>query len=659
MMRSPAPDTALVAAVTLVVLGLWGALDGGYAEVDWYPPAILLLILLLVLGWAARPAPLGRRALVVVGAFGAFTVWSFLSILWAGDHGVALTGANRTLAYFLVLLVAAGRRWRGAEAAALVAVWAFVIVGIGVLELVIAAYGHDPTSAFTYGRLTSPIDYANANAALFALAAWPLTLLAQDRVAPPPLRALALSAAGAGFELALLAQSKGAALGTAGTFLVLLVVLRRRVRFVVPCVAIASVIAFVHGPLLNVYSRLNDRQHPADAIRSGVEAVLVSVAVLAAIGLAGALADRRLVVRFPAQAAVVARVAGLLGLAAMVGSVVAGVIALGHPIGRAERVWHTFKYPERSSAASSHFVSGAGNHRYDFWRVAAKQVAAAPLIGAGVDNFGAEYVRERRSDEQPLYPHSLEARLLGGTGAIGFAIFAVFAVGAISVCVRGARSNAEYGLIGAMALPILLYWLGHGSVDWLWEFPALSGPVLAAVGCAVAADRAGSRRVGRAAVVGSRLLLGVASAAAGLALVPAWLAARDVALGLHVWRSDSESAFSHLSQAARLNPLSDEADVVAGTVAERQRDWRAARIYFGRALKRNDDNWYSQLEDGIAQARGGDRATALIRVRRAAFLDPREPIVTDVLTALERRRPLSIGALDRLMVDRSTVRTAR
>src|SRR5439155_24717826 len=95
------------------VLVVWAADGGGFSPLAWYPGAILLLALLAVAVTAGgalwrRAGGLGRTSLVL---FSAFTLWSFASIAWAGDRGVARDGANRTLLYLVVYLVAARWRW--------------------------------------------------------------------------------------------------------------------------------------------------------------------------------------------------------------------------------------------------------------------------------------------------------------------------------------------------------------------------------------------------------------------------------------------------------------------------------------------------------------------------------------------------------------------
>lgn len=41
-------------------------------------------------------------------------------------------------------------------------------------------------------------------------------------------------------------------------------------------------------------------------------------------------------------------------------------------------------------------------------------------------------------------------------------------------------------MAGSVALLPATIWIAHGSVDWLWEYPALSGPALALAGGATA-----------------------------------------------------------------------------------------------------------------------------------------------------------------------------
>jgi len=52
---------------------------------------------------------------------------------------------------------------------------------------------------------------------------------------------------------------------------------------------------------------------------------------------------------------------------------------------------------------------------------------------------------------------------------------------------KGAADERRVVVAAALVLPMV--WLVHGSIDWLWEFPALSCPALVALGLAVALGR--------------------------------------------------------------------------------------------------------------------------------------------------------------------------
>lgn len=659
--RLAEPDAAIALVTIVGCFSLWSANDGGYEEIVWYPVGLVLAVLAGILAWATGRRRLGTWAAVALGGFAAYTVWAYLSIAWAGDRGLALTGANRTLVYLIVFFVAATRRWRGIDAMLLASCWSLVTLIVGVVSLLHANGLTHPEADFGGGRLTVPIDYPNANAALFVLATWPLVFAAQEVRFPAVLRAGALGCAAVTADLALLGQSKGAALGTIATIVVVTVVARARARLLVPLVVVGALIALLHGPLFGVYDRINAGGDPRHAVHRAVIAVAISFVIATVLGAVTATVGERLARDAPAQAARAGRAfVAVVTLAAVL--LCAGVaIHYGGPVSALRDGWHAFVRPEGSDS-SSHFISTAGNHRYDFWRVAARQFKRSPLLGAGIDNFGADYVRYRDSLEQPLYPHSLEARILGETGLVGLAAFLAFVVGAAWLALRAARSSSLLGPVGLTSLAMFTYWLAHGSVDWLWEFPGLTGPVVALLGCASSIEpepaahvAAGEARRRIRIPAATQIAVGVAAV---VVLVPSWLAARDVARALSSWRHDPASASSLLDSASRLNPLSDEAYVVSGTIAERRRDWPAVQHAFTHALDRNEQNWYSHLELGIALAKLGDRAGAVATLERAHELDPRESLVIDVLAAVRAGRQIDVTRLDERIIGRTTVSAA-
>ena len=72
----------------------------------------------------------GRLVVAAVALFAAFTVWNYLSILWAQERGPAWDGSNRTFLYFCVFTIVAARRWSARATG--VAMGIFVL-GVGVI----------------------------------------------------------------------------------------------------------------------------------------------------------------------------------------------------------------------------------------------------------------------------------------------------------------------------------------------------------------------------------------------------------------------------------------------------------------------------------------------------------------------------------------------
>jgi hypothetical protein len=655
-----APDVALAMLVVVAGLGLWSANDAGYAEILWYPVGLIFLLLAAMLAWTTPQRSLDRGSTIALAALSAFTAWAFMSILWAGDRGLALTGANRSLVYVVLFVVVARRRWRGLAALVALVAWSVITTAFGVAELA-RADDVNPAGAFIAGRFSSPVQYANANAALFVLAAWPCVMAFTEARLRWPFRALALGVAVVAVELAVLSQSKGAAIAVAITVAVVIALVPRRGRHLLP-IAIAAAVTFLfHVPLLDVYRQADRTGDTRSLVSAAVVAIVASFACAVATGVLVAGVGERLVARSP-------RATRLGSIAFVTAAAVASGIALvlvvahfGGPRETAHRAWHAFRSPGET-ASSSHFTSTAGNHRYDFWRVAALQFRRDPLTGAGMDNFATDYVRERRSHEQPTYPHSLEARLLGGTGAVGFALFAVFLAAAAWQTISAARRRFgdPFAAVGSAALAMLAYWFAHGSVDWLWEFPGVTAPVVVAVACCSRRSERERRRVLPAFVRHGRRFVAVAAVVvSALLLAPAWIAARDIASATASWRTDLAGAYGRLQDAASLNRLSDEPYVVAGTIAERRRDWPEVERQFARALARNPQNWYSHLELGLALSMRGDWAGAIAQLEQAQALDPREELVASTLATLRARDHVDITALDREFLIRTPLGAAR
>jgi hypothetical protein len=263
-------------------------------------------------------------------------------------------------------------------------------------------------------------------------------------------------------------------------------------------------------------------------------------------------------------------------------------------------------------------------------------------------------VRERRSSEEPRYPHSVELQLLSQFGLIGVGLFAGFLACALAVSIGRGSRNPDERMLAAAGVGGFTYWLAHGSVDWLWEIPVLGGTAFALLGLAVGLAPGARSIRGPSGVAKPIVAVGLATVfvLAAASVVAPWAAARQERFAAGEWRRDPESAFESLAQARRLNPLSDRPDLLAGAIASRREDWAGMRLHFSRALERNHFNWYAELELAVAEALEGRPVVAREHLARAARLNRTEPAIELVRRSLDGDGTLVPSELDRLFGSR-------
>jgi tetratricopeptide (TPR) repeat protein len=636
----------------------WGAIDGGFLPRVWYPGALFLLGLLVVALLAYPPMRRGvpAPAIAALAFFACFTLWSFLSLTWADMEDDAWDGANRTLLYLAVYALFALWPWQPRAAALVLGAFAVSAAVLGLGSFLLTIEGADPATSFVDGRLNEPLGYHNGNGAFFLAAFWPAAFLASRKELPLLARAILLAAAGLLIELAVLPQSRGSLFALPVVLVAYLLLVPGRVRALLWLLPPAAALLLTLDPLLDVFGAVRDGT-PAEALREAREALVVSTASLFALGLAFAFADRRVQVpdrirrlagRGLAAAAALGAAAGLVYLA----------VTIQDPGARISDAWSELKAGQ-TETADTHFGAGLGTNRYDFWRVAVGEFADAPVRGIGADNFAVAYLRERRTGEEPLYPHSLELRVLSQTGLVGTLLFTGFLLAALAAAWRARRRAETFGRgVAAVAVVAFGYWLVHGSVDWFWEIPALGAPAFAWLGLAAGLapreeDRAAPGFLGRRPLcVGLAVVSAVLAVGAATSNVLPWLSARAVAHAAETWGSEPEEAFDSLERARSLNPLSDRPDLVAGAIAMRLDDLSRARACFTRALARNPIGWYAELELAIIASIEGREQEARSRLERARRLNPREPAIALVGERVRAGRPVSPDVIDRLFLER-------
>jgi tetratricopeptide (TPR) repeat protein len=630
----------------LLVVGLlvwWSADGGGYAATTWQPSALAVLGLLVatVVGVGVGRVRRSRAATLSLAALAGYVAWSYLSIAWAASPGDALDGSNRALLFLLLFALFAVLPWRSWTALAALTAYALAIGTLALVTLIRLGSDAAPT-LFIDGRLVSPLGYVNATAALFLIGTIVSIALASRRELPWPLRPVLLALATACCQVAVLCQSRGWLFALPVVLVLAVVLMPGRVRLVLWTLPpLAGALATL-TPLLDVFER-SDAGRAAAASHAATVS-LRACAVVLVVALALALLDRRVAVP-PRLARAANRIAAGLAVAAALAGIAVGLaLTDGRPDRAIGDYWDRSSGYEASTEGSSRFAL-AGSNRPDFWRVALDATAANPIGGLGQDNWGDDYLRERRSNEQPRWTHSLELRLLAHTGIIGFALFAGFLAAALVAALRGRRRTPALANAAiAVALLPLVVWFVHGSIDWFWEVPTLSGVAFAFLGLATAvadgdsppARATSSRRRVAATAAGA-----VAALLAAAAIALPYLAERELSRATATWREQPGQALARLERARDLNALSAQPDITAGVIAVELDRPALARRHLTAALQREPDNWFALLVRGLATSATGNRAAARADFSHARDLNPRDPLVGDALKRIGSRRPLT------------------
>jgi tetratricopeptide (TPR) repeat protein len=661
-----------VPCLAIVVLLVWFAADrGGFPVSTWAPGGIVALALLAVALWTVpndwRAVP--RPVILAAALLALYVVWSFASIAWAGDPGAAWEGSNRTLMYLVIFCLFALWPQRTETAAVILGLWVLAIGGIALVQALRVPLVDDPRTLFSAGRFLPTAGYANATAAVFLMAFWPAVALAASRRVPPLLRALFAATAVLTFDVALLAVSRGGELALPICAVVFLALVPGRLRHLVTLVPIAIACGAAVPSLIHLTDVLGAYQPPpglAAADAAGRATLIGALAAGLVVGLVALLE-----VRHPPAEATAARLRRIghagFGTAAVV-AVLAALVVVGNPITRVDDAWSSFKGGYSTETTGTRLGSGLGSNRYDFYRVAVGVFRDHPVAGIGADNFFQQYLRDGRSDETPSFPHSIELRTLAQTGIVGaLLLFGAFAA-ALAAVWRALRARPADDLRAAVAGGAgiaFVYWLVHGSADWFFEYPGLGVAAFAMLGLAASlaprrgtvpievaegADRAGDRGtvpvlsrppVAILAPVTAVLVL------AAVALFGIWGSDHEVKAAAKTYAKTPNAAYERLDRARTLDPFSDRADSLAGSIAGRLGDLGRADAGFGRALSRVPDDQYATLERGVIASAAGRRAEAQRLLTRAAQLAPRDPTTREALRIVRSGGTLDLAAVNR------------
>ena len=643
----------------LLLVGLmlvWAIHDGGYDSETWYWGALASLSLLCGTVVAVGPRDLRRSRLIVasIALFALYVAWSYVSISWAAAPGTALDGSNKALMYLIVFTLMALLPWTSEALTVALLVFAIGVGAIAVVLLFRLASGTHVNDLFVAGRLAAPTGYINSTAALFTIDALLAIALATRRRLPGPLRGLLLALAAASLQTAIIVQSRGWLFTLPVVALFALWSVADRLRFAVMCIVPALAALIPIHRLLALYDDTSGASLRHASIQAGEAALLVLLGVFV-VGTLVAWGDK---LAAPVKLSRLVRtVLGSVLLAVAFGGGLGGlyVISDHHPVGFVKHELDGFSRPQLGAA--SHFED-VGTSRYDFWRVALLAFRSHPIGGLGQDNFRDFYYLHRHSTEEPESPHSLEMRLLACTGIVGTALFVGFFVLAVAAAVRARRRGPPEvrAAVGA-ALLALVVWTIHGSIDWFWEMPALSGPALGFLGAAAslsvpstvpATASARARRTAPRVLIAGVCVLTVAVCIVVLGLP--YLSSHETSIGVGVQARNPRAALSDLRLAAALDPLNPDPGTDAGTIALTTDQWSTAAKRFAQSISRERGAWFPWLGAGLAASELGETEIARHDLQHARGIDDQQPAITVALHRLTTRHPLSPQAAFSLLV---------
>ena len=311
-------------------------------------------------------------------------------------------------------------------------------------------------------------------------------------------------------------------------------------------------------------------------------------------------------------------------------AVVGGCRARGRRARRGDPPWHKARARRGTASStagepsgpSSHF-GGLGSNRYDFWRVGLIEFERHPVQGIGVDNFLVPYLQQRRSQRGARCTRTASfIRLLSQTGVVGTALFVgVPGVHGGRPC-SGSRPAAS-GTSPGSSPSAARSGSCTGSSTGCGRCPSLGvlGMALLGAACGLAPRRDACARRGAGALAarswrsaGARWPRSSPPRASRCPGLRSATSSRRRPAGVPTRPRRSRRS----SAAHSLNPLDDQADL-------RRRGDREpaaplpvdAAAVSRRPCSRSPDDWYANLELGIAASLTGRHDLAAASLQRA------------------------------------------
>jgi O-antigen ligase/polysaccharide polymerase Wzy-like membrane protein len=617
--------TALVA---LGVLAL-ALPNGGYSAGVYAGLTVAVWgAVLIVLAFRFGPRDWVPTTAIVAGAaLAGFAVLSLFSISWAEDAGRAYAEAIRAAGYagLFVLVVLLARRgeagsWLTGIAIGLAAVAVLAIAGRTLPSLPGGDEQISTDIPIAAGRLSWPIGYWNGLAAAMAMGlvlfSW-LGASARTREA----RALAIGAMPICALVIYLASSRGGAVAAAIGLAVLFALGRDRLQQLA-----GLAIAGVGAGLLILFASTRDEfvnGAPGAAAGQGHEVLVAAVLLVAAVIAGRWLVDAQIGEwTLSPDSTRVALIAG--GVVLLI-----ALIALNPP-----RRLDEFNDPPNDtgppSALSAHNTSSSGEGRYQFWTTALDAFDEQPTRGIGAGGYETYWNEHGSIPRSTRNPHSLVFQSMAELGLLGLTLIVLF-FGAAAVGAYRRPPGDDLARQSAAAIAVVSAGAFSAAIDWIWQLPAVFGPVVIAV--ALLASR--SLQDDRTPVGTPRRTWGIATAVAGvLAMFAAGiLLLSEVRLDSSrgaAGDGDLSAAISDARDAAAIEPWSAEPRLQLALVDEQAGNLSAAHRRILEAIDRSPDDWRLWFTRARIEARSGNAEGASASLARARALNPRSPLFTQL-----------------------------
>jgi O-Antigen ligase len=589
---SGAGALVLAALVGAVVAGATFAGDG--SDVGGTLPvggaAVVLLACVLVgvgLGWLPSPR-LGRSGATLVFAVLFLVVWTGLTVWWSIVGDLSWDAFNKSVAYaaFLglgVVLGSAGGRLATRLAASMLA----LVLGATLLWALAAKVFPDlDPDGDRVARLRVPVGYWNALALLADVAIVLGLWLASTREHRRPFRIVgALLVYVATLALMLTLSRAGVVVGLAVVALWLLLAGQRVQSGLLllasagPAVLVGAW-AFTRPALTEDVATRSDRA--ADGTVFGVLALVGAALVVAlvAFGLRGSLDERAR--RRVGRGLVVMAVVLAFAAVAVFAVAAADAVSTGRDCSE------VVNSPSRLGSLDP-------NNRLCWWGEAWDVFVHHRPEGAGAGTFEVARKRFRPDDRNVVQPHSVPLQQLADGGVVALALFVVIVLSGVAVCVcavrrlPGTERRAAVALVAAPTAYLL-----HALVDYTWDFIAVTGPTMAALGVLAGAGRTEGVRRSRPLLALSVVVL---AAVVLVSFTFPRLADRAERRSTRALAArDYERALDEADRARFFNPVSVDPLFARARVAEsRGVSWKAERAYI-RAVELQPDNpetWYT------------------------------------------------------------------